>query len=490
MSITPRACLYLIVATALAFTPAIVGSAHLDDYSIFGDPAYTTPAGVWELVSPARVRPLTNLTLWANYQLHGEAPLGFHLVNLLLHLMAVWLAWDALKRMLPPMAALLAVTVFALHPLQTEPVAYIYARGTLLCGLFAWAAIRAWVRDQRWWAVLFTALALLSKEEAVALPVLFALWQEKRERRPWRPIATMLVLALFTGVRGLWATAQVKGSGAGLDVAMSPFTYALAQGYVVVRYLRLLLLPIGLNFDPDLAPGPWLSALCWCALLAVLYRLKGRPRLWFAAGLIFLSPTSSLLPIDDLAADRRMYLAAPCFAAAIALLLPLRRWHIVALAVAWGGLSFSRALVFHTEESLWRDTVAGSPDKVRPRIQLARAVPPNESLGVLANLPGEVRVAAERGRIYLELNRPGEALREFGIALAAEPGDARALANRGTALAALGQIPAAWQDFARALALDPCLYAALLNLRQLGMPLPPIGQCRLTPEQKMRLGLP
>ena len=154
-----------------------------------------------------------------------------------------------------------------------------------------------------------------------------------------------------------------------------------------------------------------------------------------------------------------------------------------------GGLSFSRAFVFQTEESLWRATVAGSPAKVRPRIQLARAVAPSEAIAVLAGLPDEARVASERGRAYLELGRPAEALREFGLALAAEPGDARALANRGTALAAMGQIPAARQDFVRALALDPCLYSALLNLRQLGLPLPVLGPCRFTAEQKNRLGI-
>ncbi len=468
---------------------------HLDDYSILVDPAYTNSSGALDLLHLDRVRPLTNLTLWANYQLHGDAPFGFHLVNLLLHLLAVWFARDALSRLLPPNAALLAVTVFALHPLQTEPVAYIYARSTLLCGLFSWAAIASWTRGLRWLAVLSTALALLSKEEAVALPVFFAMlhWRVSRNHREWCQIAVMFCLALATGLRGLLATSQIKGSGAGLDVAISPLDYGLSQGYVILRYLRLLIFPIGLNFDPDLVVRPWLAAVCWCAILGVgwnLLKTKPKAGFWYAAALVFLAPTSSFLPIADLAADRRMYLAGACFAACAALLLPrLTATHVLALGVVLGGLSFGRALVFGTEESLWRETVLRSPGKVRPRIQLARAVPPAEAIEVLAGLPNDARVAAERGRAYLELQRPAEALREFGSALAAAPGDPRALTNRGTALAALQQISAAQQDFSRALASDPCFYPALANLRQLGFPLPPVTRCRFTSQQRNALGL-
>jgi len=486
--IPKRATLFVLLAAAIAFAPSIAGSFHLDDYSLLGDPAFTTFGGWAELLQPARVRPLASLTLWANYQLHEDSAWGYHLVNLLLHLCAIWLASDALQKLLPPMAAWAALIVFALHPLQTEPVAYVFARSTLLCGLFAWGAIAAWLRERRWLAVFLTAAALLAKEEAVALPIFFALFFGSR--RNWPPIAAMFGLALAAGLRGLWATSQGKGSGAGLDVAISPFTYALSQGSVIVRYLRLLFFPVGFNFDPDLDPALWISLLSWCALGAAVMLLKPPARLWFAAGLIFLAPTSSFLPIDDLSADRRMYLAAPCFAAALALLWSgLKPRYLMALALFLATLTFARALVFRTEESLWRDTVAGSPAKVRPRIQLARAVAPAEAIDVMANLPADGRVSAERGRAYMELGRPAEALREFGVALAAEPGDPRALANRGTALAALGQTDAARQDFARALALDPCLYPALVNLRQLGVPLPALSRCRFTADQNARLGL-
>lgn len=490
-SIALRPLFFVLAAATLAFAPAIGGGFYLDDVSLLNDPAFATPSGLLDLLQPSRVRPLTNLTFWANAQLHPSSALGFHLVNLLLHLVAIWFARDALSRLLPEVAALAALIVFALHPLQTEPVAYIFARSTVLCGIFSWAAIAAWARGRHWLAVFGTALALLAKEEAVALPIFFAL--VPRARQQWRPLAAMFALALATGLRGLLATAQIAGSGAAFGVNASPLDYALAQGYVIVRYLRLLLLPLGLNFDPDLNIHPPLAAMGWIALAAIgflLFKHRRPAALWFFAALIFLAPTSSFLPIDDLAADRRMYLAAPCFAACAALLIPkLRAVHVLAIGLVLAGLTFARSLTFSSPQSLWRDTVAGSPAKLRPRLQLARAVPPAEAIDALAGLGNGPLVATERGRAYLELGRPADALREFGLALAAEPGDPRFLTNRGTALAALNQSAAAQTDFARALSLDPCLYPALLNLRHLGAPLPGTAQCSFTPQQKAQLGL-
>lgn len=487
-SIAIRSILLLLLAAAITFSPAIGGSFLLDDQSVLADPAFTTPSGVFDLLHPSRVRPLTNLTLWANYQIHGPSPLGFHVVNLLLHLVAVWFACDALGRLLPPSAALLAVTVFALHPLQAEPVSYIFARTTLLCGLFSWAAIGAWARNLPWLAVGCAALAMFSKEEAIALPVFLAGLHLTFSRDPQEraPLGAMFLIALMVGLRGLAATAQVAGAGAGLGVATTPLDYALSQGLVIARYARLLVLPVGLNFDPDLAIDSWTAASAWCAIVALfLYLLRTSPRaaFWYGSALVFLAPTSTFLPIADVSADRRMYLAGACLAAGVGLLLPaLKTGQVVAIGLVLAALSFSRASLFAHPESLWRDTVAGSPAKARPRIQLARVVAPAEAIRLLADLPAD-QVASERGRAYLELGRPAEALREFGVALARNPGDPRALVNRGTALAALNQVAAAQQDFARALAGEPCLYAALLNLRRLGGPVPAIEKCRFTEEQ-------
>jgi Flp pilus assembly protein TadD len=122
--------------------------------------------------------------------------------------------------------------------------------------------------------------------------------------------------------------------------------------------------------------------------------------------------------------------------------------------------------VWRNERSLWREAVGLAPGKPRPAIQLARAVSPPEALDVLKTAPATADVVTETGRVYLDLGRPAEALREFGRALALSPHDAHAINNRGVALLALGQQDAARQDFEHALQIDPTLEDAQRNLER------------------------
>jgi len=431
----------------------------------------TRGSGAWEVWHPARVRPLAYFTLWANYQAGGAAPFGYHLVNWLLHLASVALCAYALRPLLPGPGALIAGGLFALHPLQTESVAYVFARSTLLCGFFCLAALAFWTRGRHWPAVAMHALALLAKEEAVALPIVFALlhFSISRNAREWRAIGVMLLLALAVGARGLFITATQGGTGAVASAGIAPLDYLATQSFVLARYAWHTVVPIGLNFDPDIAlmndGRGWSLWLIWLGIVAYAIRhfTRARAGLWILAALAILAPTSSILPIADLSADRRMYLALAAIGAAIAPRIPVRA--AIAVGAVLAALTFLRAFSWQTEESLWRDTVAKSPGKLRPLLQLSRAVSPEEAIQLLQARP-EPAAAAERGRAYMMRQRPADALREFGQVLAENPNDPGALTNRGAALAALGQSEAARADFERALAQDPCFAPALQNLQR------------------------
>jgi Flp pilus assembly protein TadD len=115
--------------------------------------------------------------------------------------------------------------------------------------------------------------------------------------------------------------------------------------------------------------------------------------------------------------------------------------------------------------------VRRAPDKIRPKIQLSRAVPAAEALELLAQAaiqsPYDPAVAAETGRVFLDERQPDAALREFGRALALDPRNAQNFNNRGVALEELGQSEAARMDFEHALTLDPHLAEARENLEKL-----------------------
>ena len=67
-------------------------------------------------------------------------------------------------RITNPLAALMATAIFALHPLQTEAVAYVFARATLLATLFCLLAWRDWLAENHWRADGWFLLGLLAKE--------------------------------------------------------------------------------------------------------------------------------------------------------------------------------------------------------------------------------------------------------------------------------------------------------------------------------------
>jgi tetratricopeptide (TPR) repeat protein len=473
------------------------GSFHFDDYSLFSG----------SLFHPFGIRPLTYLTFWLNNQFGGREPAGYHAINLLLHLAAVLLLWRALRRLVSARAAWIASAIFAVHPVEAEAVNYVFARSTLLATVLCLAALVCWTRQRYWWAVPWFAAALLAKEECVAFPAVLLLIQFGAPRQlnmsrdlQWKPIVVMFGVSLAAGVRVLLATAVTSGSGAGLNSEVSWQSYALAQGTVILRYLRMLILPWGFTVDPAVAVPPvWLGALAWATVLALaaaaLFQFTGaRAGFWFIAGLVLLLPSSSILPATDLAADRRMYLPMIGFATCVALLLERTRPQLVGVAlVLLAGLSVQRTAIWRTEEALWSDAANRAPDKIRPKIQLARAVDPGRALAMLddarRSAPEDPRIPAEVGRILLTQGKTLEALRAFGRALALDPRNPEAFNNRGAALLALNQKEAARQDFERALAIDPCEWSARLNLRRLGVVEAPPSRCEFNAQERAALGL-
>ena len=467
----------LLLAAALAAVGASLGSCfHFDDYAIFSNPVLTSPWGWLQVWGWRQTRPLTYVTFWLNYQAGGQDPIGYHLLNLLLHLGAVLLAYECLRRLQPQRAALVAAAVFAVHPLQAEAVDYVWGRSIVLAALLCFAALLCWLTGRPWAAVACFALALLVKEECAAFPLVLAMLPARPRRRSH--IAVMLALAVAAGARVVYAAAVTPGALAGPRAGISPSNYLLAQGLVILRYLRLLIVPYGFTVDADIrVPPVWVGVLAWAAIAALalfLWRYRRHPgAMWLLAGLILLIPSSSIFPAADLSADRRMYLPFLGFAAAAGWLLTRVRTSALAvvLVVALAGLSVARTHVWMTEERLWREAVRRAPDKVRPKIQLARAVPAAEALELLAAArrlaPYDPVVAAETGKILLSEGQPAAALEEFGRALALDPRDARNFNNRGVALDALGQSEAARQDFERALRIDPGLIEARQNLEKL-----------------------
>src|SRR6202162_4260036 len=286
--IASRQNLLLCLAAIIAFGGCLWGSFHFDDYSLL--------AG--DLWRPLEIRPLTYLTFWMNHQLGGDNPMGYHAVNLALHVIAILLLWDALGRYLSPSSRLIATAIFAVHPFQAEPVNYIFARSTLLATVLCLAELVSWLRGHLWWATGWFAAGLLAKEECVAFPVFLLLlhFSRHRDSRELKPIAAMFAWSAAAGIRVLLAVQHTPGSGAGAQAAVSWQSYLFTQGAVILRYLRMLIVPIGFTVDADIHTRAIpIAALAWTgvvvlAIIAAFQFSHARAGFWFLAGLALLLP--------------------------------------------------------------------------------------------------------------------------------------------------------------------------------------------------------
>jgi len=427
------------------------GDWLLDDYSLPG----------LEFPSLLKPRALSYLTFWLNLEWFGPTPWAFRLTNILLHAAAVQFCYRAMRKLVGDSRAFLAAGFFAVHPLQADAVLYAFNRPVVLMGLLLWMALDRWLAGKHWWTVGLYGLALAAKEEAIAFPLVLAAlhFSISRNAREWRPIGVMAAMAIGT-VGLVWnATRTLAGSGAGEQAGVSWLDYLATQPAMIALYLKHAVWPQfeGVRWMVEIWPR-WAIGL-WLLPAAALYFARrhfaraGVSYLMLAA-LLFLLPTSSVFPIADLAASRRMYLTLALLAAA-----PAMRWQwgllIISLYAALGA-NWAITLYKHPEDA-WLATMERQPGRVEPLLQYCKYVPAEKALEVLRERPSPANAGyqTELGRVFLELKQPAEALRAFGRALALEPGVASHVYNRGVALATLGQKEAAKSDFRRALEIDP-----------------------------------
>lgn len=480
------------LAAILLLVVAVYGQTfafpfHFDDYALLADP-----------LRPFQTRPLTWLTFWLNYQFTGAHPWSYHAVNVLLHGAATAAAHAVFRRLASPQAALVAAAVFALHPLQSEAVCYVFARATILATLFCLLAWLQWLDDRPWPAVGLFCLALLAKEEAVSFPLFLLL---TARRRSWPPLAAMLAASLAAGLRLLWVAAHTPGSGLG---ATPSVPYLFLQPVSLFRYLQLLVVPIGQNFDHHIPSAVPVAGIAMVALIAFL---AWRRSLWWLGGLILLAPTSSVWPLADAAYEHRMYLPLISVSLAVALWLArLPRPAQILLALVLAATTFARARVWRSEQTLWADAAAKSPRKFRPQLQLARTLfrsDPERAESLLLEArklePRNPETYIQMGTLMLEQRNPYGALGEFEDALRLST-TADTVSNRGISLFLLGRLGEAEADFRRALDLQPCHYNARHNLRLLyrhrgdQARLREVSQlpsaCRFSPDQRAELTSP
>jgi len=173
------------------------------------------PSGWWKAwVAPPRSHPdyfpLTTSTFWIEWRFFGENPLGYRLVNSVLHGLGT-VAFLLLLKQLGLPAAFWAAAIFAVHPVNVESVAWISERKNVLSMLFSLLAFSWFLRWQAdkssrtyWFALSLFVAALASKASVVALPLLYLAFLWWRDRRlsgaDARGILPFVLCSLFFGL--------------------------------------------------------------------------------------------------------------------------------------------------------------------------------------------------------------------------------------------------------------------------------------------------
>jgi tetratricopeptide (TPR) repeat protein len=522
--------LVLVAAGLWAYSNSFTGEFLFDD-----SPAILENADIGQLwpqsvAAVLRSRSLGDFSFAVNYALGGLDVRGYHAVNLVVHLLAALALFGLVRRtlLLQPWRprfersaaglALAAALLWLLHPLQTESVTYVVQRSEALMGLFYLLTLYCVLRGAtaaataRWWyaaAGACCALGMASKEVMVTAPLLVLLYDRTflvgsvREalRRRWPLYAGLAAswLLLAAPVATLFLPAEGGGAtsaGFGLR-GLTAWEYARSQPGVILHYLRLTLWPDRLCLDYGwpvartaaeiLPPAVVVAAL----VAAMLWGLARRSWLGYCGAWFFLilAPTSSVVPLLDLAFEHRLYLPL----AAVAVLAVLgghaaleagcgrlgldkrrRLWLagglVAALAVVLGTLTQWRNEDYRDRLTMWADVVRKRPAHARAHNNLGLAL--------------------------ISRGRRAEAARQFQEALRADAGYGNAHDNLATVLLQDGAVDAAMAEYRKALACNPGLARAHLNL---GTTLTGLGEfgeaadhlraaCRLTPNNPQAHG--
>jgi tetratricopeptide (TPR) repeat protein len=466
----------IVLLVFAAYFPALRGGFIWDDAAFLVDnPLIKAGNGLyqfWFTTAAPDYFPMTSTTLWLEWRLWGNHPLGYHLVNLLLHAASSVLLWRVLTRLKIP-GGWLAAAIFALHPVNVQSVAWITERkNTLAMFFYAWALL-GYLRFEdtgrkRWYGLALGAfaLALLSKTAVVPLPLVLlglAWWQ--RGRLEWKDIRRTIPLFAAAFLLGLiTARFQYHHIGAVIVRADSFWSRLAGAGCAVWFYLYKALWPMNLMFVYprwSIEPARPLSYVPGLLLAGVFLAGVWRRGQWakamlFALGyfVVMLMPVLGFLNIYfmrySLVADYWQYFAIPGPITLMAAVLTAAwkswgraslRLGIVlagALLLALGALTWKQAGIYRNIETLWRDTLARNPNCWMAYNSL--------------------------GCEYVRNGRLNEAVENFRKSVQIHPGNAEAQFNLGSALAGQRNFGEAIQHYTEALSIAPGFLKAQYGL--------------------------
>ena len=473
------------------------------------------------LESPSSNRPVAVLSFALNYYFDEYRVGGYHLVNILIHIVTGLLLYFLLKTMMriPSInftdkhhdwIPFFTVLIWLVHPIQTQSVTYIVQRMNSLATMFYILSLLLYVqarltKRRRKMQLLFTGsilagvLAIGSKEIAATLPFFIFLlewffFQDlkkvwlKHRILPFSGLLILLVIFMLVFL-GSHPFEKILNGYRGFDFTLSQ--RVLTEFRVVIYYISLLIfpLPARLNLDHDFTLSQsltdpvttLLSILAIVGLIALsIYVAKRQPLLsfcilWFLGNLVIESSVIAL----DLIFEHRVYL--PSIMAILVGVMLVYRFRVpqrvkvgalCSIVLVFSFWTYQRNHTWHDEVTIWRDCVIKSPKKARPHYNLGTSLSTqgqtseaiHEYYEALRLNPNYAEAHSNLGVDLLSQGLTEEAIRHYREAISIKPDYAKAHYNLGFALLGLAEYDEAILHFEEALRIDPDYAKAHHNL--------------------------
>jgi tetratricopeptide (TPR) repeat protein len=362
-------------------------------------------------------RPLLIASFAANHWQHGLQPLGYHLVNLLLHAATTALLFLLLRALNPKqlLPSFLIALLFAVHPMTVESVNALVGRGELMVGVFAVLSLLIWLHyltgalSKRWLMVLPLTylLAMLSKENGVLILPMLVLVQMSMilsKRLPlrltdlfakWRSLAMLLTclmpllcLALRLAVLDHQTPTAVVLAIDSLAMHASTALQVIGKSVVSVvwplnsqwDYAPYAMVPAASLHDPFALIG-LLTVLVGC--MTAMVRKSAIPLVLLAWLIVPIATHLQIVPIGIIFSERALYLVLIGLSVAAAMLIAdanpigkICKATLVSTAIVFAVLFIFRVLALneHWRDplSFWRFTQAAAPRSIAANLELGK----------------------------------------------------------------------------------------------------------------------
>jgi len=361
---------------------------QFDDYpTIFEDPSVDSMKDVFNI--RLSERPIRKLSIIFDRILFKENVALYRIENILLYFLTIVLtALLILKITKDRLFALLSILLFGFHPVHMENILIITHRKELFLYIFSMLSFIYHIDNKRYISLIFFFLALLSKEVAIVLPVIFIIYDKvfKREidKKLYYIYGGIFLLGLlsvtlfskFTGfylpsptnMKEYFSVNRMLRDADYLDIIK-------IQPILFVKYMKNLIIPFNLNIDYYIPVSKSINIFWFADLILfigyfiAMYMARKNRLLLF--GMLFFAvsyiPLSNFIPVLNLFADR--YLFFPSFALILIMFVFydfLKKNPIVAFVpiIYYFIISISYMPAFKSETSLWKYVVSKNPESV------------------------------------------------------------------------------------------------------------------------------